>query len=76
MKIIDTLTNVIYAKGKTEQELIGNWNETSQKNLSWLLEYDEEELYNELTSEMYRIENLEDAIHKLNMIDGNQLILM
>lgn len=76
MKIIDTLTNVIYAKGKTEPELIANWNETSQKNLSWLLEYDEEDLYNELTSEMYRIENLEDAIHKLNMIDGNQLILM
>lgn len=76
MKIIDVLTNAIYAEGKTEEELVNNWNDNSEKTLSWLLEYDEEDLYNELTSEMFRLENLEDAIHLINMIDGNQLVLI
>lgn len=76
MKIIDVLTNAIYAEGKTEEELVKNWNENSQNTLSWLLEYDEEDLYNDLTNEMFRLENLEDAIHLINMIDGNQLILI
>lgn len=77
MKIIDVLTNTIYAEGKTEEEeLVKNWNANSRENLSWLLEYDEENLYNSLTSEMFRLENLEDAIHQINMIDGNQLVLI
>lgn len=76
MKIIDVLSNAIYAEGKTEEELVKNWNENSQNTLSWLLEYNEEDLFNELTSEMFRLENLEDAIHQINMIDGNQLVLI
>ena len=76
MKIIDVLTNAIYAEGKTEEELVKNWNENSQNTLSWLLEYDEEDLFNELTSEMFRLENLDDAIHRITMIDGNQLVLI
>lgn len=76
MKIIDLLTNAIYAEGKTEEELVKNWNENSQNTLSWLLEYEEEDLYNNLTSEMFRLENLEDAMHLINTIDGNQLILI
>ena len=76
MKIIDLMNNAIYAEGKTEEELVKNWNENSQNTLSWLLEYNEEDLFNELTSEMFRLENLEDAIHQINMIDGNQLVLI
>ena len=76
MKIIDLLTNTIYAEGKTEEKLVKNWNENSKNTLSWLLEYNEEDLFNELTSEMFRLENLEDAIHQINMIDGNQLVLI
>ncbi len=76
MKIIDVLTNAIYAEGKTEEELVKNWNENSQNTLSWLLEYNEEDLFNELTSEMFRLENLEDAMYQINMIDGNQLVLI
>lgn len=76
MKIIDVLTNAIYAEGKTEEELIKNWNENSKNTLSWLLEYNEENLYNNLTSEMFRLENLEDAMYQINMIDGNQLVLI
>lgn len=76
MKIIDVLTNAIYAEGKTEEELVKNWNENSRNTLSWLLEYDEEDLYNDLTSEMFRLDNLEDAMHLINTIDGNQLILI
>jgi hypothetical protein len=75
MKIIDVLTNAIYAEGKTEEELVKNWNENSRNTLSWLLEYDEEDLYNDLTSEMFRLDNLEDAMHLINTIDGNQLVL-
>lgn len=76
MKIIDVLTNEIYAEGKTEEELVKNWNENSQNTLSWLLEYGEIELYEELTDKMFRLENLEDAIHEINKIDGNELILI
>lgn len=76
MKIIDVLTNAIYAEGKTEEELVKNWNENSRNTLSWLLEYDEEDLYNDLTSEMFRLDNLEDAMHLINTIDGNQLVLV
>lgn len=76
MKIINVLTNAIYAEGKTEEELVKNWNENSQNTLSWLLEYNEEDLFNELTSEMFRLENLEDAMYQINMIDGNQLVLI
>jgi hypothetical protein len=76
MKIIDVLTNAIYAEGKTEEELVKNWNENSRNTLSWLLEYDEEDLYNDLTSEMFRLDNLEDAMHRINTIDGNQLVLV
>lgn len=76
MKIIDVLTNAIYAEGKTEEELVKNWNENSRNTLSWLLEYDEEDLYNDLTSEMFRLDNLEDAMHLINTIDGNQLMLI
>lgn len=76
MKIIDVLTNAIYAEGKTEEELVKNWNENSQNTLSWLLEYGEDDLYNDLTSEMFRLENLEDAMHLINTIDGNQLVLI
>lgn len=76
MKIIDVLTNAIYAEGKTEEELVKNWNENSQNTLSWLLEYNEEDLFNELTSEMFRLENLEDAMNLINTIDGNQLVLI
>lgn len=76
MKIIDVLTNAIYAEGKTEEELVKNWNENSRNTLSWLLEYDEEDLYNDLTSEMFRLDNLEDAMHLINTIDGNQLLLI
>lgn len=76
MKIIDVLTNAIYAEGKTEEELVKNWNKNSQNTLSWLLEYNEEDLFNELTSEMFRLENLEDAMYQINMIDGNQLVLI
>ena len=75
MKIIDVLTNAIYAEGKTEEELVKNWNENSRNTLSWLLEYDEEDLYNDLTSEMFRVDNLEDAMHLINTIDGNLLVL-
>ena len=76
MKIIDVLTNAIYAEGKTEEELVKNWNENSRNTLSWLLEYGEEDLYNDLTSEMFRLDNLEDAMHLINTIDGNQLVLV
>lgn len=76
MKIIDVITNATYAEGKTEEELVKNWNENSQKTLSWLLEYNEVSLYKDLTDTMYRLENLQDAMQLINMIDGNQLVLI
>lgn len=77
MKVINLLDKTIYAVGKTEEELIKNWNENSKKNLEWILELDNEETYNELTDKIFRIENLEDIIYQLNdMSDNNNIVII
>ena len=76
MKVRNLLDGTIYAVGNTEEELINDWNENCKKNLEWILELDTEETYNDLTDELFRMENLEDAIDDLNeMSDNNNIVI-
>ena len=76
-KIINTIDGTIYAVGKTEEELINAWNKNIKENLDWLLDestFNDQETYDELTEEAYRIENLEDIIDQLNDYSDNNKI--
>lgn len=76
MKVRNLLDNMVYAVGNTEEELINDWNANCKKNLEWILELDTEETYNDLTDKLFRIENLEDVIDKLNeMNDNNNIVI-
>lgn len=76
-KIINTIDGTIYAVGNTEEELINDWNKNIKENLDWLLDestFNDQEVYDELTEEAYRIENLEDIIDQLNDYSDNNKI--
>lgn len=76
-KIINTIDGTIYAVGNTEEELINDWNKNIKENLDWLLDestFNDQETYDELTEEAYRIENLEDVIDQLNDYSDNNKI--
>lgn len=76
-KIINTIDGTIYAEGNTEEELVQNWNENIKENLEWLLDestFDDQETYDELTEEAYRIENIEAVIDQLNDYSENNKI--
>lgn len=76
-KIINTIDGTIYAAGNNNEELIQNWNENIKENLDWLLDastFDDQETYDELTEEAYRIENIEAVIDQLNDYSENNKI--
>lgn len=76
MKVKNLLDDMVYAVGNTEEELINDWNTNCKKNLEWILELDTEETYNNLTDEIFRIENLEDVVDELNeMSDNNNIVI-
>ena len=67
----------IYASGKDEDELINSWNKNIKKNLQWLLDestFGDQEAYDELTEEAYRMGNIEEATRKLNDLSENNNI--
>lgn len=76
-KIINTIDGTIYAVGNTEEELINDWNKNIKENLEWLLDastFDDQETYDELTEEIFRMKNLEDVIDQLNDYSDNNKI--
>ena len=76
-KIINTIDGTIYAVGNNNEELVQNWNENIKENLDWLLDastFDDQETYNELTEEVYRLENIENIIDQLNDYSENNKI--
>ena len=76
-KIINTIDGTIYAEGNNNEELVQNWNENIKENLDWLLDgstFDDQETYDELTEEAYRIENIEAVIDQLNDYSENNKI--
>lgn len=76
-KIINTIDGTIYAVGNNNKELVQNWNENIKENLEWLLDestFNDQEAYEELTEEAYRIENIEEVIDRLNDYSDNNKI--
>lgn len=76
-KIINTIDGTIYAVGNNNEELVQNWNENIKENLEWLLDestFNDQEAYEELTEEAYRIENIEEVIDRLNDYSDNNKI--
>ena len=77
MLVKNLVDGTIYASGKNDDELINDWNKNIKKNLEWLLDestFGDQEAYDELTEEAYRMENIEEAIRKLNdMSDNNDI---
>lgn len=76
-KIINTIDGTIYAVGNNNDELVQNWNENIKENLEWLLDestFNDQEAYEELTEEAYRIENIEEVIDRLNDYSDNNKI--
>ena len=73
LKVYDQANEYEYAHGENMQELIADWNAKAAKNLSWLLEYGEEQAYEEMTEEIYREDNLLDLMARINGIEVNDL---
>lgn len=76
-KIINTIDGTIYAVGNNNEQLVQNWNENIKENLEWLLDestFNDQEAYEELTEEAYRIENIEEVIDRLNDYSDNNKI--
>lgn len=73
LKVYDQANDYEYARGENMEQLIADWNAKAAKNLSWLLEYDEEQAYEEMTEEIYREDNLRDVMARINGIEVNDL---
>lgn len=76
-QIKNLLDGTVYATGITEEELINDWNANIKENLDWLLDastFDDQETYDELTEEVYRLENIENIIDQLNDYSENNKI--
>lgn len=74
-KIYDTYNNYEYAQGDNLEELIQDWNNKVQDNLSWLIEgaSPDFQAYQDLTDEVYRPEQLYKKIVGINAIEVNNL---
>lgn len=74
-KIYDTYNNYEYAIGSSLEELIQDWNNKVQDDLSWLIDgaSPDYKAYKELTDEVYRPEQLSRKIAGINAIEVNNL---
>lgn len=76
-QIKNLLDGTIYAEGNNNEELVQNWNENIKSNLEWMLDestFDDQATYDELSEEVYRLENIEDIIDQLNDYSENNQI--
>ena len=79
MRIYDNYNNYTYANGKTENELIKNWNENAKENFSWILddlgnlnEKEDENIkyfFEECTEKQESLIGIEFIINQINKID-------
>ena len=74
-KIYDTYNNYEYAQGSNLEELIQDWNNKAQDNLSWLIDgaSPDFQAYQDLTDEVYRPKELCRTIANINAIEVNDL---
>lgn len=83
MRIYDNCNDYTYANGKTENELIKNWNENSKENFSWILDdlgnFNEKEdenikeFFEECTQEQESLTGIEFIINQINKIEINNI---
>lgn len=83
MKIYDDYNNYTYANGKTEEELIQDWNKNAKENFSWILEdlgnFNEKEdenikkFFEECTQEQENLIGIELIIKEINKIEVNNV---
>lgn len=73
LKVYDQLNDYEYARGENMEELIADWNKNAINNLSWLLEYGEDQAYEEFTEEIYREDNLRRVMDDINSDGVNDL---
>lgn len=71
LQIIDLINDIIYAQGKNEKEIINNWNENLKGKFDWV---EDEELLEEITEEVYSIENIKDVFDTINEAFDSQYI--
>ena len=71
LQIIDLINDIIYAQGKNEKEIINNWNENLKGKFDWV---EDEELLEEITEEVYSIENIKDVLDTVNEAFDSQYI--
>lgn len=71
LQIIDLINDIIYAQGKNEKEIINNWNENLKGKFDWV---EDEELLEEITEEVYSIENIKDVLDTINEAFDSQYI--
>lgn len=83
MRIYDNYNDYTYANGKTEKELITNWNENAEENFSWILEdlgnFNEKEdenikkFFEECTEKQESLIGIEFIINQINKIQVNNI---
>ncbi|WP_040397563.1 hypothetical protein [Anaerococcus senegalensis] len=83
MRIYDNYNNYTYANGKTENELIKNWNENANENFSWILddlgnlnEKEDENIkyfFEECTEKQESLIGIEFIINQINKIEINNI---
>lgn len=83
MRIYDNYNDYTYTNGKTEKELIANWNENAKENFSWILddlgnlnEREDEnikEFFEECTEKQESLIGIEFIINQINKIEINNI---
>ena len=83
MRIYDNYNDCTYANGKTEKELITNWNENAKENFSWILdnlgylnEKEDENIkyfFEECTEKQESLIGIEFIINQINKIEINNI---
>lgn len=83
MRIYDNYNDYTYASGKTEKELIQNWNERAEENFDWILEdlgnFNEKEdenikdFFKECTEKQESLIDIQYIIDQINKIEVNNI---
>lgn len=83
MRIYDDYNDYTYANGKTEKELIKDWNENTKESFSWILDdlgnFNEKEdenikdFFEECTEKQESLTGIEFIINQINKIEINNI---
>lgn len=71
LQVKDLINEIVYANGENEEELVKNWNKNLKGKFDWL---EDEEILEEITEEVYSIENIKDVLDTINEAFDSQYI--